>query len=129
MRVLYDDSQANLAVDIINECMEDFAVSMAYFFRYEDGMERIQPNILRERLNKRLNEHGLRIGNTVTHAHGISNNCAYPVYFDTPEEIQQCCTIHINLSPFGQAGLYMKDYDNNTIGKSYKLHHTGIKEI
>lgn len=101
MRVVYDDSQANLVVDIIDECMEDFAVFVRSFFRYEEGMERIQPNILYERINKRLKEHGLRIGNTVTYAHGIGNNCAYPVYFDTPDEVQQCCTIHINLSPFG----------------------------
>ena len=129
MRVVYDDSQANLAVDIIDECMEDFKVFIRSFFRYEDGMERISPSILRERLNKRLKEHGLRIGNTITHTHNIGNNCAYPIYFDTPDEIQQCCTIHITLSPFGQAGLYLKDYDNNTIGKTYRLGYRGIKEI
>lgn len=129
MRVVYDDSQANLAVDIIDECMEDFNVSLDYFIKYENGTKRIQPDILYKRINERLKEHGLRIGNTVTHAHGIGNNCAYPIYFDTPDEIQQCCTIHISLSPFGQAGLYLKDYDNNTIGKTYRLGYRGIKEI
>lgn len=129
MRVIYDDSQANLAVDIINECMEDFKVFMRSFFRYEDGMERIQPSILRERINRRLKEHGLRIGNAVTHAYNIANNCAYPVYFDTPDEIQQCCTIHINRSLYGEGAVYMKDYDNNTISKIYKLHYRGIREI
>ena len=129
MRVIYDDSQAHIAVDLIDECMEDFKVSIGYFFRYEDGMERIQPSILRERINKRLKEHGFRIGNTVANAYGIANNCSYAIYFDTPDEIQQCCTLHINLSPFGHAGLYLTDYDNNRISKTYRLHHAGIKEI
>lgn len=129
MRVVYDDSQANLAVDIIDECMEDFKISLDYFLKYESGINRIQTDRLRKRINKRLEEYGFRIGNTVTHAHGIGNNCAYPVYFDTPDEIQECCTICINRGMYGEAWVYLKDYNNNKLGKSYELHHTGIREI
>ena len=115
MRVVYDDSQANLALD--------------YFLEYESGINRIQTDRLRKRINERLKEHGLRIGNAVTHAYGIANNCAYSVYFDTPNEIQQCCTIHINRSLYGEATIYLKDYDNSTISKIYRLHYRGIREI
>ena len=131
MRIIYDDSQAHLAVDIIDECMEAFKDSMEYFIRYEPEYKLpcIQPDLVHKRLNERLKKHGFRIGNTVTHAYGIDDNCAYKVYFDTPNESQECCTLHINCSSNGQAYLYLEDYDGNKISKAYRLTFRGIKEI
>lgn len=130
MRIIYDDSQAQKAVEIIYEFMEDFKAFTECFIRYEvSGLPCIQPDLVHKRLNERLKEHGFRIGNVVTHAYGLDNNCAYKVYFDAPNESQECCTLHINRSSSGQAYLYLEDYEGNKISKAYRLTFRGIKEI
>ena len=126
MRVIYDDNKAGIVEMLLWEFMNSPNTSVNDFLKDDYGMQRIQTNILYKRINEYLKEHGFRIGRSAKHANGIGNNCAYPVYFDTPNEVQECCTIHINYGLHGEAWVYLTDYDTNKLGKSYKLSQHGI---
>ena len=126
MRVVYDDNKAVTAKMLLCEFMNSPNTSVRNFLEYDYGMQRIQTGILYKRINEYLKEHGFRIGKSAKHANGIGNNCAYAVYYDTPDEIQECCAIHINCGMYGEAWVYLTDYDNNKISKTYKLSEAGI---
>lgn len=126
MRVIYDDNKAATVKQLLCEFMNSPDTSVHNFLEYDYGMDRIQTNILYKRINEYLNKRGFRIGRSAKHANGIGNNCAYAVYFDTPDEIQECCSIHINSGLHGEAWVYLTDYDGQKLGKSYKLSHMGI---
>ena len=127
MRVVYDDNKAGTVKQLLCEFMNNPDTSVRDFLEYDYGMQRIQTNILYKRISEYLKEHGFRIGRSAKHANGIGNNCAYSVYYDTPDEIQKCCNIHINYGLHGEAWVYLTDYDNNKLGKSYKLSEECIK--
>ena len=126
MRVIYDDSKAGTVRQLLCEFMNSPDISVRNFIEYDYGMDRIQTNILYKKISEYLKERGFRIGRSAKHANGIGNNCAYAVYFDTPDEIQECCSIHINSGLHGEAWVYLTDYDGQKLGKSYKLSQHGI---
>jgi len=63
-------------------------------------MDRVQTGRLKHLMNQYLGKRDFRIGDTVTHAHGIENNCLYPIYYAPAgvAEIQQCANISLNTS-------------------------------
>lgn len=126
MRLIYDDTKAATVRQLLCEFMLSSDISVKDFLEYDYGMQRIQTHILYKRISEYLKERGFRIGSSAKHSNGIGNNCAYAVYFDTPDEIQECCSIHINQGMYGEAWVYLTDYDNKKISKSYKLSHMGI---
>lgn len=126
MRLIYDDTKAATVKQLLCEFMNNPDTSVRNFLEDDYGMQRIQTHVLYKKINEYLNKRGLRIGSSVKHANGIGNNCAYAVYFDTPDEIQECCSIHINSGLHGEAWVYLTDYDNKKISRSYKLSEYGI---
>lgn len=79
MRIVYDDTMQGELVAAVEKFMASFDVKR--IVQYEWGMDRVQMHILREKLNLYLEHCRMSIGNKVTHAHGIGNNCQYPVYY------------------------------------------------
>ena len=79
MRIIYDDNMQSTFVQAVSRFMA--RLHAAEFTRYENGTDRIQMGMVKERLNKYLLAYHMEIGKTVTHAYGIGNNCQYPVYY------------------------------------------------
>ena len=128
MRIVYDDNMQSTLVQAVSSFME--RLSVAEVTRYESGMKRIQMYLVREKLNKYLQDYHMEIGKTVTHAHGIGNNCQYPVYYhpEDADEIQQCAYINLNTGLCGEGYLSCEDYNGNRIGNIYELRKYGIKQ-
>ena len=128
MRVVYDDSMQKTFVDVAEMFVSSFSVKDA--IRYEWGIERVQMHIVKEKLNAFLRKcFNMEIGETVTHAHGIGNNCQYPVYYyqDSVDEIHQCAYINLNTGMYGEGFLSCEDYNGNRIGAIYEINRWGIK--
>ena len=71
----------------------------------------------------------MSIGNKVTHAHGIGNNCQYPVYYhpEGSDEVQECGSININSGMYGEGFVSCEDYNGRRVGKLYEVTKFGIK--
>ena len=128
MRIIYDDNKQSIFVQAVSRFMA--GLHTAEFTRYENGTDRIQMGMVKEGLNEYLRDYHMEIGKTVTHAHGIGNNCQYPVYYHPEDgiEIQQCAYINLNTGLYGEGFLSCEDYNGNRIGNAYELHKYGIKQ-
>jgi hypothetical protein len=87
--------------------------------KYDWGTERVQSSMVKERLNGYLEDYSMEIGNTVTHAHGIGNNCQYPVYYHATNEIQHCANININSGMYGEVYVSIENYNGKKVGGVY----------
>ena len=117
MRIVYDDAMQRVAFDLVAEYMEHLNFHMKKVVEYDWGMERVQRTKVKERLNGYLEDHYMEIGNTVTHAHGIGNNCKYPIYYYEGNEIQHCANININSGMYGEVYVSLEDYNGKRIGR------------
>lgn len=120
MRIVYDDTKASRAVAALHDFMT-WKLDIKSVTREENWMQRVQRAELKSQLACFFARDNLRIGDTVTHAYGIGNNCQYPVYYEAENELQQCCAININIDPFGAGYVSLEDYDGKRISNSYKL--------
>lgn len=68
---------------------------------------------------------GLKFSNCY-HAHGIGNNCQYPVYYDADNETQHCANININSGMYGDVYVSIEDYNGRKVSPIYKLTRNGI---
>lgn len=127
MRIVYDDTKQSELVSAVNLFVAGLDVKK--FIEYEYGMERVQMYKLKMRLNFFLERYRMNIGDKVTHAHGIGNNCQYPVYYypEGTDEIQQCAYINLNTGMYGEGFLSCEDYNGNRIGTVYEISKWGIK--
>lgn len=124
MRIVYDDEMQSEMVLAVKEYMSGLRVKE--ILRYDDH---VQMQLLKERLNGFLEVRRMSIGNTVTHAHGIGNNCKYPVYYhpENSNEIQQCGSINLNYGLYGEGYVSCEDYNRQRISPIYKLSRWGIE--
>lgn len=120
MRIIYDDAKAGIAIATIKDFMEHH-LDVKTIVRMENWMERVQRDKLKEQLSRFIAKDNLSIGDTVTHAYGIGNNCQYPVYYNAENELQQCCSININIDPFGTGYVSLEDYNGKRISCLYKI--------
>lgn len=127
MRIVYDDTMQGEMTEAVGRFMA--AIDVKRIMRHELGMERIQMHILREKLNLFLEQYRMSIGGEVTNAHGIGNNCKYPVYYypEDSREIQKCGYININTGMYGEGYVSCEDHNGNLTGVSYKVDRCGIK--
>ena len=121
MRIVYDDAMQSEMVEAIETFMDTLDVEL--FVSYEWGTDRVQMHKLRESLNRFLSSRHINIGNTVTHAHSIGNNCLYPVYFQPADtsELQQCGNINLNTGLYGEGYVSCEDYNGRRVGPCYKV--------
>lgn len=129
MRIVYDDAAQDEMIKAVSRFMETFDVKG--IMEYEWGMDRVQMHKLKERLNEFLEKnHRMSIGNTVTHANGIGNNCNYPVYYrpETANELQQCGSINLNSGMYGEGFVSCEDYNGKIISAVYEVRKSGIKK-
>lgn len=127
MRIVYDDTMQNAMVSTVKEFMAGFNVKQIVEYSY--GIDRVQMHKLKRLLNQHLMAQGFRIGDTVTHAHGIGNNCCYPVYY-APKgatEIQQCGSINLNTGLYGEGYVSFEDYNGKRVGPAYEVRRYGVK--
>lgn len=127
MKIVYDDYMQYYFDDLLREFMGDLNCNIKSVVSYEWGTDRVQMGKVKERLNNFLANYYMEIGNTVTHAHGIGNNCKYPVYYHAENEIQHCADININTGMYGEGYVSIEDYNGHRIGMAYELHKHGIK--
>lgn len=127
MRIVYDDTMQLTACELIEEYVEAFNYRIKSIVRYDWGMERVQMDIVKKMLNGFLEDYSFEIGNTVTHAHGIGNNCMYPVYYHTENEIQHCANINLNRGMYGEGYVSVEDYNGKKIrGFFYEITRHGV---
>ncbi len=126
MRIIYDDAMQESMAAAVGKFMDSLDVKE--ITRYEWGKDRVQMGILKKRLGLYLEPYRMSIGNTVTHAHGIGNNCQYPVYYhpEGMDEIQQCGSININTGMFGEGFVSCEDYNGKRIGAAYEVSPRGV---
>lgn len=124
MRIVYDDTQQNLVIDLLESFMD--TLDLRAVVEYDYGMDRVQRYRVKELLNRHFNDSYCEIGNSVTHAHGIGNNCCYPVYYHDTDEIQHCANININQGLYGEVYVSLENYNKERIGQKYELHKYGI---
>lgn len=129
MRIVIDDNKAPEAVKLFEEFIKIARKDIKSYLKEEWGCERIQINILKKSLNEFFDANNFKIGKTATHKHNIGNNNRYDVWYLAKDEMQECCKLNLNYGLYGEAYLYLTDYDEQKLGKSYELHRTGIKEI
>ena len=127
MKIVYDDYMQDYFDDLLREFMGNLNCNIKSVVSYEWGTDRVQMGKVKERLNNFLANYYMEIGNTVTHAHGIGNNCKYPVYYHAENEIQHCADININTGMYGEGYVSIEDYNGHRIGMAYELHKHGIK--
>lgn len=128
MRIVYDDTKQSELVSAVNLFLAGLDVKQ--FLEYEYGMERVQMYKLKMRLNFFLERYRMSIGDKVTHAHGIGNNCQYPVYFypEGSDEIQQCGSININSGMYGEGYVSCEDYNGKRVGSLYEVTRFGVRK-
>lgn len=126
MRIVYDDAMQNTVVKLVAEYMAFLKSHMERVVRYDYGMDRVQRSLVKERLQGYLEDHYIDIGNTVTHANGIGNNCQYPVYYNADNETQHCANININSGLYGDVYVSIEDYNGRNVSPIYKLTRNGI---
>lgn len=125
MRIVYDDAKASKAVAALHDFMT-WKLDIKSVTREENWMQRVQRAELKNQLARFFARDNLKIGDTVTHAYGIGNNCQYPVYYEAENELQQCCAININVGLYGEAYVSLEDYNGKRISNSYKLTAHGV---
>ena len=123
MRIVYDDAKAITMIEALADFMTNH-LNIKSIVRPDYGMDRVQRPELKKQLSHFISDYDLSIGDTVTHAYGIGNNCQYPVYYKAENELQQCCSININIDPFGKAYMTLEDYNGKQIGDSYRIQYT-----
>ena len=121
MRIVYDDTMQQEFVLLLKGFMMNLHHNIKAITRYEWGMERVQRHEIKPRLNHFLEDYGLEVGNTVTHANGIGNNCMYPVYYTVCDEIQHCANININSGLYGECYVSVEDYNGKVVGPRYEV--------
>ncbi len=121
MRIVYDDAKQPELVKAVEEFMD--VLDVRQFVSYEWGTDRVQRHTLRASLNQFLGSRGLSIGATVKHAHGIGNNCQYPVYYHPADadELQQCGSINLNQGLYGECYVSCVDYNDVRVGPVYEI--------
>lgn len=123
MRIVYDDEKQSEFVNAVEKFMDEYDPKK--YIRYEHGTDRVQMDLVKKGLNRFLKSYKMEIGNTVTHAYGIGNNCCYPVYYHTESEIQQCANINLNTGMYGEGYVSVEDYNGKKIGHSHELNKWG----
>jgi hypothetical protein len=127
MRIVYDDTMQKEVCEIIHDAMIHLNKRIDLAVRWEYGMNRVQRVKVKERINGILEDYHMEIGNTVIHAHGIGNNCQYPVYYYADNnEIQHCANININSGLYGEVYVSVEDYNGRVVSKKYKLTQHGV---
>ena len=128
MRLVYDDAMQETMAAAVGEFMD--ALNVEEIVRYEWGTDRVQMHLLKKKLGAYLEYYRMGIGNTVTHAYGIGNNCQYPVYYhpEGVDEIQQCGNININSGMYGEGFVSCEDYNGKRIGAAYEVRTRGVKK-
>lgn len=126
MRIVYDDTMQDVVVNLLEEFMRQINRHMASFVKYEWGMFRVQMDKIKSKFNLFISDDLFEIGNTVTHAHGIGNNCMYPIYYKAGNEIQHCVNINIITGMYGEGYISLEDYNGKKIGMSYKVMTSGV---
>ncbi|MBD5537696.1 MAG: hypothetical protein HDQ99_19000 [Lachnospiraceae bacterium] len=126
MRIVYDDAMQGSMTAAVEGFMDSLDVKE--IVRYEWGTDRVQMGILKENLRLYLEPHRMSIGNTVTHAYGIGNNCQYPVYYhpEGSDEIQQCGNINLNSGMYGEGFVSCEDYNGKRVGAAYEVTTRGV---
>jgi hypothetical protein len=90
-------------------------------------MNRVQQTLVKARIQGFVEDYGFDIGNTVTHANGIGNNCMYPVYYDEIGETQHCANININSGMYGEVYVSVENYNGKRVGGIvYELTRNGV---
>jgi hypothetical protein len=126
MRIVYDDNQQPELCKLYKEFIDN--LNPKEFLRFSYGSERINDSAVKNALQCFLKEHNFLIGDTVTHAHGIGNNCQYPVYYTgNPEELQQVAYINLNHGMFGEMYTSLDDYNQKLISRAYEISKWGVK--
>lgn len=126
MRIVYDDTMQETMAAAVGEFRD--ALNVEEIVRYEWGTDRVQMHLLKKKLGAYLEYYRMGIGNTVTHAYGIGNNCQYPVYYhpEGVDEIQQCGYININSGMYGEGFVSCEDYNGKRIGAAYEVRTRGV---
>lgn len=126
MRIVYDDAMQGSMAAAVEGFMDSLDVKE--IIRYEWGKDRVQMDVLKKRLGLYLEPYRFSIGNTVTHAYGIGNNCQYPVYYhpEGMDELQQCGSINLNSGMYGEGFVSCEDYNGKRVGAAYELTTCGI---
>lgn len=126
MRIVYDDAMQDRMAAAVEGFMDSLDVKE--IVRYEWGTDRVQMNILKENLRLYLEPYRMSIGNKATHAHGIGNNCQYPVYYhpEGSDEIQQCGNINLNSGMYGEGFVSCEDYNGKRVGAAYEVTTRGV---
>ena len=119
MRIVYDDAMQKEACEIVHDAMMHLNNRIDLVVRHEYGMNRVQRATVKERIDGILEDYGFGIGNTVTHANGIGNNCMYPIYYYANNEIQHCANININSGLYGDVYVSVEDYDGRVVSRKY----------
>lgn len=121
MRIVYDDAMQEAMAAAVGEFMDSLDVKE--ITRYEWGTDRVQMGILKKMLCHYLEPYRMSIGDTATHAHGIGNNCRYPVYYhpEGVDEIQQCGSINLNSGMYGEGFVGCEDYNGKRVGAAYEV--------
>ena len=127
MRIVYDDTMQEVVFKLIEEYMAFLNRNIKRVVRYDWGMERVQRTEVKARIDGFIEDYSFEIGNTVTHAHGIGNNCQYPIYYHETNEIQHCANININSGMYGEVYVSIEDYNGKRIGGIfYELTRNGV---
>lgn len=127
MRIVYDDAMQKEVCKIVHDAMEHLNRRIDLVVRYEYGMNRVQRTKVKERINGILEDYYMEIDNTVTHAHGIGNNCMYPIYYHAENnEIQHCANININSGMYGEVYVSVEDYNGRVVSRKYELTQHGV---
>ncbi len=126
MRIVYDNAMQGSMAAAVGKFMDSLDVKE--ITRYEWGTDRVQMDILKRMLGLYLKPYRMSIGNTVTHAYGIGNNCQYPVYYhpEGVDEIQQCGNINLNSGMYGEGVVSCVDYNGIRIWAAYEITTRGV---
>ncbi len=126
MRSVYDDAKQGSMAAAVGKFIDSLDVKE--ITRYEWGTDRVQMDILKRMLGLYLEPYRMSIGNIVTHAYGIGNNCQYPVYYhpEGADEIQQCGNINLNSGMYGEGYVGCEDYNGKRVGAAYEVTTRGV---
>lgn len=125
MRIVYDDAKQNDFVLLVGKFLS--SLNVLSVTQYDYGMERVQRYLVKQKLQSFLQARSnFYIGDKATHAHGIGNNCNYPVYFPTANEVQHCANININSGLYGEVFISVEDYNGKRISYAYELTQHGV---
>lgn len=120
MRIVYDDAKAVEMIKALADFMTHH-LDIKSIIRHTCCMDRVQQSELKEQLSHFIANYNLSIGGTATCPYGIGNNRQYPVYYKAENELQQCCSININVDPFGIGYVTLEDYNGKYISESYRI--------